>query len=281
MKTTNRQLTQAELKTLLHPTEESRFDLALLVTFPVISIGLLIIFSTIAFILIYVAMLVLAVWVGMQIAKASLTANAIKVSEASFPEVHSVLEEVRYTLNYDEPIDIYIVEEGTVNAFLAKFFRTKFIILNSELVEDMIQPESLLQLKWVIARFVGSLKVKHDKLLFFRIIIESIEKLQIFNIFLLPYERAIQYSGDQIGLAVCDNLDQSMVAFQKFMVGNALSRRVALDGILAQEKEMGFFAFVARLFSTHPHVVDRYMNLLRFAEKRYPELYDTFIEHQK
>lgn len=226
-------------------------------------------------------MLVLAVWVGMQIAKASLTANAIKVSEASFPEVHSVLEEVRYTLNYDEPIDIYIVEEGTVNAFLAKFFRTKFIILNSELVEDMIQPESLLQLKWVIARFVGSLKVKHDKLLFFRIIIESIEKLQIFNIFLLPYERAIQYSGDQIGLAVCDNLDQSMVAFQKFMVGNALSRRVALDGILAQEKEMGFFAFVARLFSTHPHVVDRYMNLLRFAEKRYPELYDTFIEHQK
>ena len=95
------------------------------------------------------------------------------------------------------------------------------------------------------------------------------------------YERAIQYSGDQIGLAVCGDLDQSMVAFQKFMVGNALSQRVILDGILAQEKEMGFFAFVARLFSTHPHVVDRYVNLLRFAKKHYPELYNTFIEHQK
>lgn len=281
MKTPPRQLTEAELKTLLHPTEESRFDLALFVTFPVVSIGLLIIFSTIAFILAYVALLVFIVWIGVQIAKANLTANALKVSAASFPEIHKVCEEVRHTLDYNKPIDIYIVEEGTVNAFLARFFRTEFIVLNSELVEDMVQPESLLQLKWVIARFVGSLKVKHDKLLFFRVIIESLEKLQIFNIFLLPYERAIQYSGDQIGLAVCGDLDQSMVAFQKFMVGNTLSRRVILDGILAQEREMGFFAFVARLFSTHPHVVDRYMNLLRFAEKRYPELYNTFIEHQK
>ncbi len=278
MKSKTRKITPAELETLLHPTESSRFDLALLVTFPVVSIGTLFILSTVAFVLVYVGLLIAVVWVGMQIAKASLTANAVKVSPASFPEVYDILEEVRYTLDYNKSVDIYIVEEGTVNAFLAKFFRTEFIVLNSELVEDMIQHESLLQMKWVIARFVGSLKVKHDKLTLFRVIIDSLEKLQIFNIFLLPYERAIQYSGDQIGLAVCGDLRQSMVAFQKFMVGNTLSRRVSLEGVLEQERQMGFFAMVARLFSTHPHVVDRYVNLLRFAEQRYPDLHDSFVK---
>ena len=279
MKITTRQpFTTAELQALLHPTEESRFDLALFVTFPVISIGLLVISSTIPFVLGYLTLLVFVVWVGMQIAKASLTANAVKVSPVSFPEIYAIHEDVCRLLSYDKPVDIYIVGEGTVNAFLARFFRTKFIVLNSELVEDMIQPGSRLQLKWVIARFVGSLKVKHDKLLFFRIIIESLEKLQIFNVFLLPYERAVQYSGDQIGLAVCDDLNQSMVAFQKFMVGNALSRHVRLEGVLAQEQEMEFFAGVARSFSSHPHVVDRYVNLLRFAEQHYPDLYHSFMK---
>lgn len=274
-------ITPAELKALLHPTEDSRFDLALFVTVPVVSIGLLIIFLTIGLAALSVVTIIFIVWLSLQIAKAKLTANAIKVSPVSFPEIYDILEEVRYVLDYDKPVDIYIVEEGTVNAFLAKFFRTKFIVLNSELVEDMLQHNSLLQMKWVIARFVGALKVKHDKLTLFRIIIDSLENLQIFNLFLLPYERAIQYSGDQIGLAVCGDLGQSMAAFQKFMVGNTLSKRVSLEGILAQEREMGAFAKIARLFSTHPHVIDRYVNLLRFAETHYPKLHRDFIKHHR
>lgn len=278
METTKRKITPTELKTLLHPTEDSRFDLALIVTVPVVSIGLLFIFSTIPVILGFITLLVAVIWFTLQIAKASLTANAVKVSAVSFPEIYTILQDVQYTLDYDKPVDIYIVEEGTVNAFLAKFFSTKFIVLNSELVEDMIQHDKLLQMKWVIARFVGALKAKHDKLALLRIIIDSLEKLQIFNIFLLPYERAIQYSGDQIGLAVCGDLGQSMTAFQKFMVGNVLSKRVSHEGIMAQKREMGMFAKIARLFSTHPHVIDRYVNLLRFAEQQYPELHRAFIK---
>jgi Zn-dependent protease with chaperone function len=274
----SRKITQAELQSLLHPTEESRFDLALLVTFPVISIGLLVILSTVAFVLIYVVLIIGVVWLSLQITKAKLTANAVKVTSTSFPEIYAILQEVRDILDYDKPVDVYIIEEGTVNAALAKFFRTKFIILNSELVEDMIQHDSLLQMKWVIARFIGALKVKHDKLTLFRIIIDSLEKLQIFNVFLLPYERAIQYSGDQIGLAVCGDLHQSMFAFQKFMVGNTLSKHVSMQGVMQQKKEMGLFATIARLFSTHPHVVDRYVNLLHFAENRYPDTYAKFVQ---
>ena len=43
--------------------------------------------------------------------------------------------EVKGILSYDKEIPIYIVQAGMVNAFIAKFFKTKFIILNSKLVE--------------------------------------------------------------------------------------------------------------------------------------------------
>lgn len=279
--TTPSKITAEEFKSLLHPTEDSRFDLALFIVIPVIGLGLLFLLKTAMFAFIFIGAIAISVWFGMRLLKASLTANAVKVSPSNFSEIHKILEEVQYVLDYHKDVRIYIVEEGTVNAFLAKFFKTELIILNSELVEDMIQPEKLLQAKWVIARFVGSLKAKHTRLFFVRVIIDSLEKLQIFNLFLLPYERAIQYSGDQIGLAVCKDLDQSLVAFYKFMVGNQLSHRVNPAGIAEQEREMDIFTSIARLFSTHPHVVDRFANLITFAERRYPNMHSAYMRKHK
>lgn len=279
--TTPSKITAEEFKSLLHPTEDSRFDLALFIVIPVVGLGLLFLLKTAMFAFIFIGAIAISVWFGMRLLKASLTANAVKVSPSNFPEIHMILEEVQYVLDYHKDVRIYIVEEGTVNAFLAKFFKTELIILNSELVEDMIQPEKLLQAKWVIARFVGSLKAKHTRLFFVRVIIDSLEKLQIFNLFLLPYERAIQYSGDQIGLAVCKDLDQSLVAFYKFMVGNQLSHRVNPAGIAEQEREMDIFTSIARLFSTHPHVVDRFANLITFAERRYPNMHSAYMRKHK
>lgn len=266
-----------EFKSLLHSTEESRFDLAIMMTLPVVSVAFLWLFTTFVYGLLFIAVLAGSVWLAVQLVRAHLTANAVKVSEQNFPEIYAVLTDVCETLKYDKPVDVYIVEEGTVNAFLTRFLRTKFIILNSELAEDMIEESSRLQLKWVIARFVGALKAKHDKLVFLQIIVESLEKLQIFNLFLLPYERAVQYSGDQIGLAVCGDVNQALIALQKLMVGNKLAKRVNASGVLAQKKDMGVLVLAARLFSTHPHVIDRYANLLEFARQRYPEQYKKLM----
>ena len=272
-------ITPEVLKSLSHPSEDSRFDLALLVAIPLIGFGLLALTFTWA-ILGFITILVFVVWFTLRVAKAHLTSNAVKVSEKNFPEVYKVLKEVLYVLDYNKPVDVYIVEEGSVNAWLAKFFETKFIVLNSELVEEMLEHDTILQTKWVIARFVGALKAKHYRLWFLRIVIDSIEKIKIFNIFLLPYERATQYSGDQIGLAVCGDLRQAMLAFQKFMVGNKLSSRVELEGIKEQKGEMGFFSTLARLPSAHPHVVDRFHNLLAFAQANYPEMYESYMNSQ-
>jgi hypothetical protein len=197
------EMDKEDFKSLLHPSESSRFALALFVAVPAAAIALIFTFVSRGLPVALVLSIVVLVWFSLQIAKAELIANSVRVSNKNFPEIYRVLEEVKHVLDYNKKVDIYIIEEGTVNALLAKFFKTKFIILNSELVEDMLEKKKLVQMKWILARFVGALKAKHFKTNILRIIVSSIEKAKILNLFILPYERTTQYSGDQIGLAVC------------------------------------------------------------------------------
>ena len=270
-------MTDDELRSLSHPNESVAFDVAVLVVTPVVAVALLIVAQTMPAILLILAGAAASIWFSLQIAQSYLIANALRVSPLNFPEIYALLQESKRVLGYHKKVDIYIVSEGTINAFLSRFFATKFIVLNSELVDDMVEKDTLPQIQWVIARFVGALRAKHDKLFFLRVLVSGIESVKIFNLFLLPYERAVQYSGDQIGLAVCMNLEQPMLVLQKLLVGNTLSGRVSREGVLEQKQSMGLPVVVTGWFSTHPHTIDRYINLLQFAERRYPEMYKRYI----
>jgi len=276
-------ITLDSLKKAEHPNLNPRFTLALIVCIPVALIGLILTFATFGLILIYIGLIIFLVWFGLSIAKASLIANSVRVSNKNFPEIFEIYNDVKESLDYNKEIPIYIIEEGTVNALLANFFRTRFIVLHSELVVGM-QEMNKLQMKWIIGRFIGALKVKHFKTDFLRILIDSIEKIKIFNFFILPYERAAQYTGDNIGLLVCEDVEQVFYAFDKFLVGNDLAKQIQFEGLIDQARDIkdNFFALLARLGSSHPHQVDRYLNLIAFARKSYPEQFEAFIEkHNK
>jgi len=267
------------LKTAEHPNLNPRFNLALIVCIPVALIGLILTFATFGLILIYIGLLIFFIWFGLSITKARLIANSVRVSNKNFPEIFEIYKDVKESLDYKEEIPIYIIEEGTVNALIAKFFRTRFIVLHSGLVVGM-QGKNKLQMKWIIGRFIGALKAKHFKTNFLRILIESIEKIKIFNFFILPYERAAQYTGDNIGLLVCEDVEQVFYAFDKFLVGNDLAKQIQFEGLIDQARDIkdNFFAILARLSSSHPHQVDRYLNLIAFARKSYPAQFEAFIE---
>lgn len=269
----------SELKSILHPNESSRFILALVITIPAVLVGLVLTFVSYGLVLVFLGLLVFLVWFGLEIAKANLVANSVQVSKVSFPEIYQVYEDIKVKLDYHGDVQIFIVNEGSVNAFISKFFRTKFIILNSGLVHGMTGDEKILQMQWIIGRFIGALKAKHLRLTLLKIIIDSIEKIKIFNLFILPYERATQFSGDQIGMEICGDLNNSMTAFDKLLIGNDLAKRVEFRGIINQSISIknDFFAMLARLFSTHPHLTDRYLNLLAFARWKHPLQYEEFI----
>ena len=223
-------LSDKELRDLLHPFEASRFVLALLAGLVGTLIALLFVFATIGIGLLMIGFIVLSVWFSLSIFKAYLIGNSVRVSEDNFPDIYELTEEVKRKLGYDRRVDVY-VSQGDLNALIYLFFRTKFIVLQSELVAGMRGEDGRAQLVWIVSRFIGALKVKHLRLNILRVIVLSIEKIKIFNLLMLPYERATQYSGDQIGLAVCQDMDSAITVLQKFLVGNQLSAEVQAEGL--------------------------------------------------
>lgn len=266
-----------------YPKEDNRFVIAMAVGIPVTVIALILTLVSLGLILLYVGLTVFIVWISLSIAKMSLIGNSVRVSKDNFPEILEVYQEVKTKLNYNQNVPIYVVNEGEVNALLAKFFRTRFIVLNSELVKDMVgQPQKRAQMTWVISRFIGSLRAKHFRAQLLKVIFETIEKIKVFNLFLLPYERATQYTGDNIGMLVTGNVDASITALNKLLIGNDLAKDVAFRGIINQGVDLDqspVFSFLARSFSSHPHLVNRYLNLLAFANKEFPEQFNKYLDN--
>lgn len=269
----------AELKKLLHPSEESRYQLALVTSICALLLTLLITVGTSGAFLVILGIVVFGVWLATQMLQARLIGNAVRVSEKNFPELYSLLKSVQERLDYSEPVQMYVVEAGELNAFLVRLFRTRFIMLNSELVTAMTEQGDLRQLTWIVARFVGALKAKHLRFEYIRILISAVEQAWIFNLFLLPYERATQYSGDQIGLALCGDIGQAHLAMLKFVVGKDLAQRVNPSAFLDQAAEIkgNFFGWYSQILASHPHWTNRYLNLLNFARYAYPANYASYV----
>ncbi len=272
-------ISQDELKNLLHRSEDSRYLLALLTSLAVLAFTLYVISQTGVAFLIVIAVVVFGVWFATQILQARLIGNAARVSPLNFPEMYRVLEGVKQRLDYKEPVHIYVVESGDLNGFLYRFFRTRFIVLNSELVTAMMEQGDLMQLTWIVARFVGSLKTKHLRLEYIRLLIGALQGTGIFNFLLLPYERATQYSGDQIGLALCGDLGQAHLAMLKFVAGKDLAQHVNPWAFIVQASEIRhtFFGWYSQIFQRHPHWTNRYLNLLDFTQKTNRAHYDSYL----
>lgn len=277
--TGNRTLARQDILPLLHPTETSRFIIALVACVPAVIVALLAVVGTFGVVVLTIALIVFSVWLVLQILKAQLIANSIRVSEENFPDINGMLVEAKETLGYPKPVEVFVVNAGEMNATLFKLFATKFIVLNSELVEDMREPETRSQIMWIISRFIGALVAKHARLDVLRILVNSVESIKLFNLFLLPYERATQYSGDQIGLAACGDLDNAVATLNKMLAGNKLSQEVQVSGLVRQMAEMqsSFFGWISQLLSATPHTLNRYLNLLAFARAILPDLYEDFM----
>ena len=266
-------MTKAQLNALRHPSEQSRFWITLLVIVPVILVAIAAAFSTVAtltVIVAVVAVVVIGTWFSSRLVMARFLGGFVQVSNENFPEVAAAIEEFQTLFGYKGQIDAYVYEDGSFNAFLVPLLRRKVLLLNSEVVAAA---KSENEVRWVVARFIGSLASKHYRFLWLQVVLTSIEKLFIFNMLLYPYERAVVQSGDQLGLhAIGGDVESAIRASYRMMVGGQLGERVNLAGVLGQHGALdgSFFGWLARCLSPFPHQTTRIVNLLRFANERYP-----------
>ena len=268
-------MTDQEIKALLHPKESRYYILSLVALTPIALLLTALVIGTFGGVLLFFGFAYLTIWFVQKMIRTWYLAHCARVDEHSFPGVHKIVMDVKSALGYDKPVDVFVVEEGSFNCLLMPFFNRKILVLNSGLLDEGV---SAVELKWLVARFIGSLRAKSYRLSIVQALISTSEKLLIFNLLLYPYERAIVMSGDRIGLAAIDgDITSAISAMNRLCVGTRCSSLVSLTGIARQESDIqGFFGFLVRAFSSHPPLVHRYREVLRFANDAYPHRLGDF-----
>ena len=265
-----------------HPSEHSRFLLALSATaicfggFALwvvgrggwIALGVLV-----AFVVLFAGL----VWVGLQIFRARMLGRSIRVTEESMPELQALVDDVRDQLDYHRRVDVYVVQKANPPAQMTSYLGTKVIVLEGALIGDLLV-EQRPQLTYLLARFIGALKARHQRLTIVFVILEAVESLRFLFPFLLPYYRATTYTGDQIGQACCGDLDAALSATERLLVGKELEPELRARGVVQQARlvRRRVLPRLVQLFLPEPHLTNRYLNLLFWARCAEPEAWSAF-----
>src|SRR5262249_2666854 len=150
--------------------------------------------------------LVILVWFFLQLHRAHLLGGGVRVSEDTLPGLQLALVEVRQRLGYYRPIDVYVVEKADPAAFMVSYLGTRIIVFEGALVADLQSLENRPKLVFLIGQFLGALKARHQRFGPIIIVFNSVRSLRLLNFLLNPYTRATTYSGDQIGMACCGDI---------------------------------------------------------------------------
>jgi hypothetical protein len=225
------------------------------------------------FILVALFFFILFIWLIYQAMYVNLMATALKVDALNFPDLLLLIEEVKAKLGFQQEVSVFIYPEVNDRSIVKRFFRSRYIILSSSLAEDFLKKKEKGELEFLVASHIAGLKAKqYDPSLLIEIL-EGIEDWKFLNIFLLPYARAKKYTGDNIGLLVNGNLENSLNALSRYFVGGGLSDQVGMAGIIRQKKYItgNFLAFMGRLWRSSPYGISRYINLLAYGKQLYPD----------
>jgi hypothetical protein len=217
-------------------------------------------------------------WWGLQIFRARLLGNSVKVTPASFPELQKLLDGIGAQLGYEGRVDVYVADKSEPSVKLTAYLGTRVIMIEGGLVAELLDPAKQSQLRFLIARHIGALKARQYRLEPLLLMLQAADALQFAKIFLLPYYRSIAYSGDQIGLACCGSVDAALEATGRLLVGKELADDLPLGGVLPQGaliKERLLPRF-AQFLSPTPHVINRYLNLLMYGRLKDPAAWEQF-----
>jgi hypothetical protein len=262
-----------EIAALLHPWERSRFLVAAIGTAAaVLLLLLLLIASGASVVSIGVAVLIVlgSVWWAIQLRRARLLGNAVRVTAETFPELDAMLHDLQRQLQYSRRVDVYVVPRSSPSIVLTTYLGTHLILIEGDLVADLLDPAKRPQLRFLIARHIGALKARQYRLESALIVLNAANALQFVKPFLWPYYRATDYSGDQIGLSCCGTLEAALEATGHLLVGRKLAESVRVGSVLSQASQVQrrLLPRFAQFLSPTPHVMNRYVNLLMWGRVR-------------
>ena len=276
----SRSTSAASVRPLLHPGEQWRLVLASIASLVALALPVVLLVrsggvTSVAALVVFLAVVVATVWIGTQMSRARLLGRSVRVDADTFPELQRIVEDVRSTLQYHKRVDVYVTETAKPGIFMTSLLGTRLIVIDGGLVTDLLDPVKRAQLTFLLGRSLGALRAKQTRLDIVIVVLQAAEVLQYIKPLILPYYRATAYSGDQIGMMCCSDLAAALEATRRLLVGGEMASRLTDGSVLPQCRlvKRRVLPRFAQLFSSEPHVTNRYANLLCFGRYHDPGLW--------
>ncbi len=194
------------------------------------------------------------IWLAIVVAHALFLArvrgDGVRVSERQHPDLYARIQAASAKLGLARTPEVFLVQGGgLLNAFAAKFFSRRFVVLLSDLVDHCTDPR---QLDFVVGHELAHHAAGH----------------LAWNAFLAPYQllpllgpaysRAREYTCDRAGASVTADDEQAMRGLVVLAAGGKLAAATNLDAFMEQAAEAGsFWMAVFELGASHPYLCKR------------------------
>jgi hypothetical protein len=273
-----------DVRRLRHPSEPSRFALAASASILLVGLGLLVAVRLRSALDIEIGATVLAalgsVWWAVQVYRAKLLGSAARVTPETFPVLSAAADEVKHQLGYAQPVEIFILAQADDPVRLTSFLGAHVLLMDGDLVAELVKPENRPQLDFILATYLGKLKIKALAWEPAHIAINALNLPRVLNFLIAPWERATVYTGDQVAAVCCGSLDESIIALNRLLVGKDLARSVGMSGLMNQAASVrrSWLPRLQQLYARYPHLTNRYLNLLSFADQSAPAEARSFHE---
>ena len=205
----------------------------------------------------------LILWVTWKMMFSFIMGNSIKVSSDQYPQIFRLVNEASEVLGISPPTVLIMQGNGLFEVLVAKrFSRRGFVILTSNLVDDLSKRRSSRELMFFIGRQLGLMASGYFR---FWPIKHVFGKLAF--LFYMAWERRCHFTADRLGLLVAGELYASEQALITITAGSCVAPSTNLKALKEQRAELfeSAWAWIQLAFSTYPYMVDRIIRIREFA----------------
>jgi len=190
--------------------------------------------------------------------------NAVRIGQRQFPDL--TLQAARAARAVRAPaIQIYVYQEDEINAYAFGWKAPFAIALTSRMAGCMDGDE----LRFILGHEMGHILLGHTHLgtitggLMGAPSVPFVSNL--LKLIFSYWGRSAEFSADRAGLAACGQLEKSLSAVLKLMVGPTLAQQVNLGEVLEQANELDRHrdSLAGEVWQAHPYAARRLRELVR------------------
>jgi Zn-dependent protease with chaperone function len=252
-----------DLNQLRDPKEKTALIWLYIASVPMWALILFFIISTKGTVLFTVGFIAVFIMFGELWFAAHLKANAVRVSETQLPELYAEVRSGCEKLGMALP-DVYVMQHNVWNAYAAKIFGRRMVVLFSGAVDSILLKGDMRQLSWVVGHELGHHWAGH---------LGWKQKLASLGGWLiwvsLWHSRRRELTCDRVGLYCAGSLRSSQFALANLTVGAQLASKVDMASATAQWQEVNreFFVRYRTFYSHYPHLLARLDHLNRAGQE--------------